>query len=300
MGIDFFGPIQPGQQFPTSASRANAIAGAVNKLRNPSGPPNGGPNNGGFQWQGVTITVVNSRTDPIKQGQAVVIKAASVANTSAFWRETPFTTMSGSGYSAGNTGTWGIAVQEIPGTNLGTQFAGQVLVCGLVCTKVIKMPGDDNLVDLGAFRGKADVGAEKHSEKLYTSAAGCATLIDYPSNAAVGDENKAIIYVHGHRIVEPRCKIELNDDLKRTGAGSGVNAKVLGHRWTLVGSDYRANGFANNSTGRRASPRVIYVYGDELPTGRIAASGSTGWADACPYTGDWILTSLNGCPAVDE
>jgi len=296
VGVDFFGPIQAGQPFPTGAPRQNALISQVQKLRHPANQPSGGPNNGGFKWQGVTVTVVNSRSSPIKQGQAVVIKAASVANTSKFWRETPFTTMSGSGYSAGNTGTWGIAVQEIPGTASGKQYAGQVLMCGMVCTNVIKMPGDDNLVDIGAFRNKTG----DDSEKLFTSAAGCATLIDYPTDAAVGDEKKAIIYVHGHRIVEPRCKIELSADLHRTGAGSGANAKILGHRWTLSGSEYRANGFTENSTGRRAKPRVIYVYGDELPVGRIAASGSTGWADACSYTGDWIVTQLNGCPAVDE
>jgi len=288
MGIDFFGPIQPGQQFPTSASRANAIAGAVNKLRNPAGPPNGGPNSGGFKWQGVTVTVINPRTDPIKQGQAVLIKSAKIANTDKFWRETPFQTIAASTDTTGNTGTWGIAVQEIPGMDDTTKFAGQVLMSGFVTTKVTKMPGNDRLVDLGAFRGKTGADAEK----LHQSAAGCATLIDF-SGTTTGTEYPAIIYVHGYRAVSPECKVELLADLTRSGSGSGQLANVLRHKYTVVSGAYRADGYDPSFVAYDE----IYVYGDEIPSGKKAVSGTTGWANADPWSGDWILTKVNGCLA---
>lgn len=288
MGIDFFGPIQSGQPFPTGAPRQNALIGAVQKLRHPANRPSGGPNNGGFKWQGVTITVVNSRTDPIKQGQAVLIKRASIANTDKLWRETPFQTIAASTDTIGNSGTWGIAVQEIPGTSGSTKFAGQVLMSGFVTTKVTKMPGNDRLVDLGAFRGKTGADAEK----LHTSAAGCATLIDF-SGTTTGTEYPAIVYVHGCRMVSPSCKVELLADLTRSSSGSGQLASVLKHNYTVVSGAYRANGYdaADIEYG------TIYVYGDEIPSGKKAVSGTRGWAQADPWSGDWILTKVNGCLA---
>ena len=290
--------VLPGGKFPLSASRINQTSRVVQGNRVPRGAPSANGQGGFEQRRAVVVSVLNKTNRDIEPGDPVLIERSTIDPEDypdVF--ENASLVSSTLGLTAGNTGTWGIALQFIKQEGEAGSFSGPVLLKGVTRVKVRKLPGDDNLVDMACFRNK---GATGEDHKLYTSAAGCATILamsatasDWTDESTDADEVDAVIQVHGFRIAEPLCRVKLNSKLRKSGEFSIATAKVQQH--DVTGADRRANGFTDTAPGRRAAPRVIRVYGDSIPVGMEAPSGSEGWATVCPYSGDWILTSLIGC-----
>jgi hypothetical protein len=296
--MDLGQDILPGGKYPLSASRINQTSRAVQAVRLPRGAPSANGQSGFEQRRAVVVSVLNKTNRDIEPGDPVLIERSTIdPEDYPDVYESAALVSSTLGLTAGNTGTWGIALQFIKKEGAAGSFSGPVLLKGIARVKVRKLAGDDNLVDMACFRNK---GATGEDHKLYTSAAGCASILamsstvsDWTDESTDDDEVDAIVEVHGFRIVEPACRVHLNAKLRKTGEFSVATANVQQH--DVTGSGRTANGFTDTAPGRRAAPRVIRVYGDSITGGMEAASGSEGWATVCPYSGDWIFTSLVGC-----
>ncbi len=113
------------------------------------------------------------------------------------------------------TGLWGIALQLIePG------FAGPVLMSGITTAKVKKRRGEDRMVDMPCFRDP-----ESEERALYTSAAGCAVILDIPE-LEDDEEGEAILHVLGYRTTEPATWAYLAEPLYNVGGTEEQSLKL--------------------------------------------------------------------------
>ena len=277
-----------------SASEHGAIVSTVANIRNPRGIPSGNAMPGLPDLQAVVVQVRNDTGEAIKAGDPVVIKRSIIADADddnrSIFRRCVLVTGPWS-RAAGNSGSWGIALNRIEPASGGRSYVGDVLLSGVCAVKVTKLEGDDNKVDLGSFCAQDEEGTER---KLYTSAAGCASILHIPEDAEVGEEYDAIIQVHGFRVVEPRCKAKLVTKLRRSGEFSTAEARVLVADLT-ADDPPQASNYGTVTCTRRVTPRTIKVYGHQIPNTREAPADATGWFDVEPYSGRWIMTSLDGC-----
>jgi hypothetical protein len=253
----------PGMPIANTAARASAVAKATNAVRNPRSVPSGAGFSTGINLRSTVIVVSNDGEDPIKAGEPVLIKKSAIVDPDtdrAEWRNCAMIDEGSNAFEEGIVGIWGIALQLIePG------FAGPVLMSGITTVTVTKRRGEDLMVDMPCFRDDEDT-----ERKLYTSAAGCAVILDIPE-LEDDAEGEAIVHVLGYRTTEPPTWAELdgwihlddNEDdestplayVRRRGPAGGWNnvpgrytaARQVECRCFKIGSTERLQGFVELS-----------------------------------------------------
>lgn len=281
MTADFFGPVMPGQRIVPTAARANALAGAANKVRNPRGVPSGAGSRSGINLHSTVIYVSNDGEEPIEAGQPVTIKESAIVDPEEDrneWRKCEFVDGGAKDVDDNRlTGLWGIALQLIePG------FAGPVLMSGITTAKVKKRRGEDRMVDMPCFRDP-----ESEERALYTSAAGCAVILDIPE-LEDDEEGEAILHVLGYRTTEPATWAYLAEPLYNVGGTEEQSLKLASiMRCTPTGG--LETGVQSRFTGQRKVEVRCFKADGKTIAGSVYIAPD-------PIAGCWMVLDSLSCP----
>lgn len=200
--------VSPGQPFQPSAAVWNKLMAIIQRFEGGNSNPGVWAGNvqsvGQRSAQAITTTVYNETGHDFKAFEAVPLGDTNTIPTDGDAEEVEFTTKCTITTEHGRDRhlQWGIALEAIK-----DEKVGRVLVSGYVPAKITQWHGEDRMVDFDNESEGAD------DWKLYTSAAGCATIV-WMEELEAEAEGWAILHVHGYRSTEPPMWALLDDPLR--------------------------------------------------------------------------------------
>lgn len=227
--------------------------------------------------QAIMTTVKNTTGHDFGVFTAVPIGDTAVDYSAGDNELADFQTRSTMTTDNGRDGTlnWGIALEAIK-----DGAVGRVLMSGLIPAKVTKWPGEDWMVDFD--------NEDTADWKLYTSAAGCASIV-WIEDVADEDEAWAILHVHGYRKTEPSCWAILEDPLHGDGTGTNDEADAR-----LVTRAADGTGWSNVA-GRFGATRIVKSRCFKLASGRRLPGSTYVQLDVDPVGGRWYVSDALSC-----